>query len=166
MDSTTITQHANGHELLSGLFRGCFAADRLENVDIRPPYCLLVNFGTNASIGQHWAAVASVDGKTVDFFDAFGLTVPAVIRDWLSSHYERVNTLDRALARTVDINCAKWALMFLVFRLRAPGTSFTDVVEELRCALRKTSLQRHAIHGGIDVLFDRVFHSYAEETNC
>ena len=103
-------------------FAGCFSADELENIVVKPPCFIMVNLDDRSMTGSHWLAIGCFD-KKLEIFDPLGFDlfswprIPCALLYFLHTYsFTRQIKISKRLQSSKSRLCGLYCIFYIMFR--------------------------------------------------
>ena len=129
-DSRQLTSALKHNTSTRRYFLGCFPSDKIRESSIYP-YCMIINTDDSSLPGTHWVAVNVLSRARIEYFDSLGEWPPVANIYRFLSRFEKISYISEGLQSPYSGCCGKYAVYFLLRRLR-DSINFEDIVGHLR----------------------------------
>ena len=137
MHSAQIDCSLRHHPITRHSFAGVYARDHLlQTIKARHlPAAYVMNTDPSDKPGQHWVAVyfpPLPDSRRPDYFDSYGLTVPADVRQFLKRHGHDSHRVRQnagvSIQGPLTTVCGQYCIYFLA--MRCNGRNFDEIMTD------------------------------------
>ena len=109
-------------------FRGVFSRDNLSK-NIRKEECGIINLDDFSGPGTHWVCWRNMDENVCEYFDSFGLSMPAEVEEYLIKSGKTLFYSPDEIQKRLSVLCGYWCLYYLFERQN--GKSIFEVLHNL-----------------------------------
>jgi len=106
-------------------FLGYFARDDLPKQQLKPKQSIIFNLDKASGEGTHWTACYH-GGKSVEYFDSYGIICPPEIRKYLKKSNKNMVYSTNEIQNLNSILCGFFCVLYIILRHR--GVDKYDIV--------------------------------------
>lgn len=123
MNTRQLTKVLRSDELLTDVFKGVYASDKLPKEVGN--YCFVANVDPASKSGSHWVSFY-IDNKNCYFFDSYGRPPMKEFKDYLTQYKLAYNT--QRLQSDFSACCGQYCMFYLMMKARFKD--FTEYFDE------------------------------------